>query len=78
LILWSRNGPAKPLPGWGVIRARWQGAPPAVVARAHAGNQRLHARRQALTARKKRPLIANVAIARELAGWCWSLATLTS
>ena len=24
--------------------------------------------------RKKRPVIANVAIARELAGWCWSLA----
>jgi transposase len=26
--------------------------------------------------RKKRPVIANVAVARELAGWCWSLATL--
>jgi transposase len=26
--------------------------------------------------RKKKPVIANVAIARELAGWCWSLATL--
>jgi len=23
------------------------------------------------------PVIANVALARELAGWCWSLATLT-
>jgi hypothetical protein len=28
------------------------------------------------TARHKRPVVANVAIARELAGWCWSLATL--
>jgi hypothetical protein len=28
------------------------------------------------TARKKRPVVANVAIARELAGWCWSLAVL--
>jgi transposase len=26
--------------------------------------------------RRKRPTIANVAIARELAGWCWSLAVL--
>jgi transposase len=26
--------------------------------------------------RKKRPVIANVAIARELAGWCWSLAVM--
>jgi hypothetical protein len=24
----------------------------------------------------KRPVIANVAIARELTGWCWSLAVL--
>ena len=28
------------------------------------------------SSRKKRPPIANVAIARELAGWCWSLAVL--
>lgn len=27
--------------------------------------------------RRKRPTVANVAIARELAGWCWSLAVLT-
>jgi transposase len=26
--------------------------------------------------RKKRPVIANVAVARELAGWCWSLAMI--
>jgi transposase len=24
-------------------------------------------------ARRKRPVVANTAIARELAGWCWSL-----
>jgi transposase len=69
--------PAYRQPG-AVIRARWQGAEPAAVARAHAGNQRLHARWQIFTARKKRPVIANVAIARELAGWCWSLATLAA
>ena len=26
--------------------------------------------------RRKRHVVANVAIARELAGWCWSLAVL--
>ncbi len=26
--------------------------------------------------RRKRPTVANVAIARELAGWCWSLAVM--
>jgi hypothetical protein len=29
-----------------------------------------------LQARGKKPVIANVAIARELAGWCWSLTVL--
>jgi hypothetical protein len=27
-------------------------------------------------ARRKRSTVANVAIARELAGWCWSLAVM--
>jgi transposase len=27
-------------------------------------------------ARQKRAVVANTAIARELAGWCWSLAVL--
>ena len=44
-------------------------------ARGHAGNQRLHDRWKQFT-RRKRPVVANVAIARELAGWCWSLAIL--
>lgn len=39
-------------------------------------NRRLHARWAGFDARKKRPVIANVAIARELAGWCWSLAVI--
>ena len=42
----------------------------------HAGNQRLHQRWVNLNLRKKRSVIANVAVARELAGWCWSLAVL--
>jgi transposase len=58
------------------MRSRWQAAPPAARARGHAGNHRLHARWEEFIARKKRPVVANVAIARELAGWCWSLATM--
>jgi transposase len=58
------------------MRARWTSASPAATARGHAGNQRLHQRWQTFTARHKKPVIANVAIARELAGWCWSLAVL--
>jgi transposase len=58
------------------IRARWKLATPAATARGHAGNHRLHQRWQTFLARKKKPVIANVAVARELAGWCWSLAVL--
>jgi transposase len=56
------------------MRERWQNAPAAARPRGHAGNHRLHQRWQSFTERKKNPVIANVAIARELAGWCWSLA----
>jgi transposase len=55
---------------------RWDLAPPAARARGHAGNERLHQRWKVFQTRKKRPVIANVAIARELAGWCWSVAVL--
>ena len=58
------------------MRDRWEHAPPAARARGYAGNQRLHRRWASFDARRKRPAVANVAIARELAGWCWSLATL--
>jgi transposase len=58
------------------MRARWERAPAAARARGHAGNVRLHQRWEHFDARKKRPVIANVAVARELAGWCWSLAVL--
>ena len=40
------------------------------------GNRRLNQRWQTFTARRKKPVVANVAIARELAGWAWSLAVL--
>lgn len=42
--------------------------------RALEGNHRLHHKWELFDARKKRSVTANTAIARELAGWCWSLA----
>jgi transposase len=66
-------------PGYRVgatMQARWDQAPAAARARGHAGNQRLHARWTSLTEHHKKHTVACVAIARELAGWCWSLATL--
>jgi transposase len=58
------------------IRDRWALAPTPAATRADAGNRRLHHRWARFDAREKRPVIANVAIARELAGWCWSLAVM--
>jgi transposase len=58
------------------IRDRWALASPAARARGDAGNRRLHTRWDTFRARRKRHVVANVAIARELAGWCWSLAVL--
>ncbi|NVN00810.1 IS110 family transposase [Arthrobacter sp. SDTb3-6] len=50
-------------------------AGPATRIRALEGNRRLHHKWEVFDARKKRSVTANTAIARELAGWCWSLAT---
>lgn len=58
------------------LRARWAKVDPALRARGHTGNRRLNKRWQGFIDRGKNPIVANVAIARELAGWCWSLATL--
>ena len=55
---------------------RWELATPAARARGDLGNRRLHARWVKFIDRKKKPTVANTAIARELAGWCWSLAVL--
>ncbi|HEU0129122.1 MAG TPA: IS110 family transposase [Pseudonocardiaceae bacterium] len=62
-------------PGQVMLR-RWKVAPAAARARGHQGNRRLHDRWQAFTARHKKPVVANVAIARELAGRAWSLAVM--
>jgi len=59
------------------LRRRWAAATPAARTRGHQANHRLHARWENFDARKKRSVVANTAIARELAGWCWSLAVLT-
>lgn len=59
-----------------VLQARWDQATPAARARGHLGNQRLHRQWVKYIDRKKKHTVANTAIARELAGWCWSLATL--
>ena len=58
------------------MQDRWALAPIAAQVRGDAGNRRLHRQWLRFIARKKRGTIAAVAIARELAGWCWSLATL--
>ncbi|MBO0811967.1 MAG: IS110 family transposase [Microlunatus sp.] len=70
---WQHRKPYRPGP---TLHDRWKLAPAAAQARADAGNRRLHRRWERFIAREKRGTIAAVAIARELAGWCWSLATL--
>ena len=40
------------------------------------GQPQLNQRWRTFDARKKRPTIAAVGVARELAGWCWSLAVM--
>ncbi|WP_320783588.1 IS110 family transposase [Streptomyces sp. CRN 30] len=49
---------------------------PAVRARAQLADRRLHHRWVQMDARGKRSTVTAVAIARELAGWCWSLAVM--
>lgn len=58
------------------LRTRWDAAPAAARMRGDQGNRRLHARWVTFLQRRKRPTVANVAVARELAGWCWSLAIM--
>ncbi|WP_432206475.1 IS110 family transposase [Mycobacterium paraffinicum] len=70
---WHHRAPYRP---GAVMRRRWAAASPAARARGQAGNRRLHERWMHFDQRKKRSVVANAAIARELAGWCWSLAVL--
>jgi transposase len=66
----------RPLRASAALGRRRQGQPAAVRARADASARRLHARWHALEARGKRRTIVAVAVARELAGHCWALATM--
>ena len=59
------------------VRVRRAALTPALRARGQAADQRLHRRWTTMAARKKEPSVIAVAVARELAGWCWSLATMT-
>jgi transposase len=58
------------------LRRRQDRASPAARDRGQRANRRLHVRWAGFDARHKLPVVANTAIARELAGWCWSLAVL--
>jgi transposase len=58
------------------MQDRWALADAAARARGDQGNRRLHQRWVGFIARHKRSTIATVAVARELAGWCWSLAVM--
>jgi transposase len=58
------------------LERRRTGKPAAVRAQAERSGRRLHRRWQALEARGKPRTIVVVAVARELAGHCWALATM--
>jgi transposase len=66
----------RPLRESATLEKRRQGQPAAVRARADRSAHRLHTRWHALERRGKRRTIVAVAVARELAGHCWALATM--
>jgi transposase len=66
----------RPLRASVALERRRNGQPATVQARADRSARRLHARWQALEGRGKRRTIVAVAVARELAGHCWALATM--
>jgi transposase len=70
---WHHRQPYRP---GAELRRRQDRATPAARDRGQRANRRLHTRWASFDARRKRAVVANTAIARELAGWCWSLAVL--
>jgi len=58
------------------LARRRAGQPALVRVRAEAAGRRLQRRWRSFDARGKRSTVAAVAVARELAGWCWSLVTM--
>ena len=71
---WHQRRPAPRL-GRALARRR-EGQPALVSERAEAAEIRLQRRWRRFDARGKRSTVAAVAVARELAGWCWSLAVM--
>jgi transposase len=57
------------------MSTRWEAADEASRIRGHEGNHWLHHRWDQFEARHKCRVVANVAVARELTGWCWLLAS---
>ena len=70
---WHHRKPYRP---GADLRRRQDRATPAARDRGQRANRRLHSRWMSFDTRRKRAVVANTAIARELAGWCWSLAVL--
>jgi transposase len=70
---WQQRRPLRPSIS---LEKRRAGQPAAVQAQADRSAGRLHQRWQALESRGKRGTIVAVAVARELAGHCWALATI--
>jgi transposase len=66
----------RPLRESATLARRRQGQPAAIRAQADRSSRRLHARWHALERRGKRRTIVAVAVARELTGHCWALATM--
>ena len=70
---WHQRRPLRPSLA---LAKRQHGQPAPVKAQADRSARRLHRRWQALESRGKRRPIVAVAVARELAGHCWALATI--
>jgi transposase len=70
---WHQRRPLRPSL---TLERRRRGQPAAAQAQADRSARRLHARWQALEGRGKRRTVVAVAVARELAGHCWALATM--
>jgi transposase len=66
----------RPLRASATLERRRKGQPAAVRTRADQSARRLHQRWHALERRGKRRTVVAVAVARELAGHCWALATM--
>ena len=58
------------------LAERQTGQPAAAVAISWSAQRRLHRSWERLRARRKRPTLVAVAVARELAGFCWAIATV--